>query len=202
MLGDTDTDTNNQRWSDTDIRAAIDDMLAEMYVVASSQDPSGFLVATDLTYTASARSTALPAGIEAANIYKVENIDDTSAPVYLSYRSVLDLNRFSDEHGWSLEGQSLCLRPVPTGARTLRIYTLAPYVPQSSAATPSTDQHAAPVNHEELICLGAATALQETDNEVSVTRPARLAKLWERYEMSVSRYSGPTYVRNTRILLN
>lgn len=215
LIGDTESEEANQRWSDTDIRSAIDDTLAHMYTQVASSDPSGFLQFTDLTYTASALSVTLPAGIEGQSIYKVEDIDDAALPVYLAYRSPVEINRFSDEHGWTLDvtqsafsagttvsTQAIAVRPIPSAARLLRIYTLAPFIPVSAAATPTTDQHTMSLGHEELITLGSAIRLQEIDNEVPSGRRERHGELWEHYIKTAARHQGPVYVRNTRILLN
>lgn len=213
-IGDTDTDTNNQRWSDADIRAAMDDMLASMYVELSNNDPSAYMTSADLTYTGNALSIALPSGIEAHSIYKIEDVTDGDNPIYLSYRNPIEINRFDDQNGWTFYGPatdssgtatngiaSIALRPVPTSNKTLRIYCLATFIPLSNA-TPSTDQHAFPINHEELIVIGASIRLQEVDNEIPPTRMARYTMLWEQFQKAASRYTGPIYVRDTRILLN
>lgn len=214
LIGDTDTTTTNQRWSDSDILAMVDDMLAEMYVLVTENDPSGFLQTSDMTYTADALAVALPSGIAANNIYKVEKVDDQTAPVFLRHRNYLDINEYTDERGWCLgamaidsagtataaPGGAIALRPIPTAATALRIYTLAPYIPVSGSAAQSTDQHALSINHEELITLGAAIRLQEVDNEVPPTRLPRFQTLWDQYEKTVNRYSGRQYVANTRVL--
>lgn len=106
----------------------------------------------------------LPDEINGSSIYKVEDFSNTSAPIYYPYRSLLNFNRFTDEFGWTLIGNSIALSPKPTSAKTLRIYSLAPFVPVSGSADTDTDQHALSINHEELICLGAAIRLQEVDN--------------------------------------
>lgn len=203
LLGDTETTSTLQRWSDTDIRQAIDDMLAQMYVEISNQDPSGYLQTYDMTYTAAAEAVAIPvaAGIEGNSIYKIEDVTNTSTPIYQAWCSPQDFHRFTDEFGWTLRGNSILLNPIPTAVKTLRIYTLAPYIPVSNAATPATDQHASSINHEALITTGAALILQEVDGEVSPGRPERVAWLWEQFQRSASRYIGPVYVRNTRILM-
>lgn len=201
MIGDTDSTEANQRFSDADIRAEIDHMMAQMYSEVSNSDPSGFLQVDDMTYTASALSVAIPtaADIEGNSIYKIEDITDATAPLYIAPRSIDQLNRFSDETGWALQGHAIALRPIPTSARTLRIYTLAPFIPTT---TTTSDQHALNINHEELICLGAAVRLQEVDNQVPVTRMQRLQQLWDLYQRCAARVIGPTYIKNTRVLLN
>lgn len=214
-VGDTDSDTNNQRWSSSDILAEMDHCIAEMYVEATGGDPSGFLLATDMTYTASARSVALPTGLEGSQIYKIEDVTTQTSPTYVTYRPVDQVDRFGDEDGWSLQAQAIndagtitqapggaiALRPIPSAATTLRVYTIGNFLPVSTAATPSTDQHPMNVNNEELIVLGTAIRLQEIDNEVPVTRIMRHQKLWEAYQVTCSRVKGPVYVKPTRILL-
>lgn len=200
MVGDTDSDTNNQRWLDADIRAEIDHQLAQMYSEVASMDPSGFLQTTTMSYTADASNSpvALPTGLEGNSIYKVEDYTDSSAPLYFPYRSVLELSRFRDERGWSLVGNAIVISPQPVTTATLRIYTLAPFIPTTST---TTDQHSLSINHEELICLGAAIRLQENDNEIPLTRISRYQTLWEQYQKTAARYIGRKYVRNTRKLV-
>ena len=214
LIGDTDTDTNNQRWLDADIRTELDYSIAAMYTKMSAGNPAPWIGTADLTYTANYRSVSIPTGIEAQSIYKVEDVTTASDPIYIAYRSMDQLDRFSDEDGFSIVGaqitdagvatqvQSIALRPIPTSAKTLRIYSLAPFIPVSGAATPSTDQHPLNPTFEEVITLGAAIRLQEVDNQVPVTRMARYQELMEEFREQCSRYIGPVYVKNTRILLS
>lgn len=202
MIGDTDSSTANQRWSDADVRAAIDDMLAQMYAQASSGDPGSFLTYIDVMYAANARQVALDDEILGASIYKVEDVTEATAPRFIPFRPSLVENRFSDEAGWTLDADNtIALRPVPGSAKTLRVYLLDVFVPLADAADTDSDQHAWSIGHEELIALGAAIRLQEVDQEVPATRLSRYQQLWDLYVQSINRYMGPVYVRNSRILL-
>lgn len=201
MLQDTSATTGNQRWSDSDIRAALDDSIAQLYSAWRDLNPGPHMASTNLSIAADAETTALPSGLEANAIYRVEDITESSVPIYLDYRDPIDIDRFQDAVGWTLLGNALALRPKPGSAKTLRLWYLAWYIPISGAATPSTDQHALPVDHEELIALGAAIRLQENDGEVSSTRMERFHSLWDAYLRSCDRVRGPVYVRNTRISL-
>jgi hypothetical protein len=198
MVSDTDSDTDNQRWSDTDIRDAIDGMLAQMYAEWTSRDPSGFITTADITYTADSEQIALADALSGMNIYKIEDVTG-DLNTFIPYRSLLELNRYADEHGWSLQGANIALRPVPTGTRTLRVYALSNYIPTTAT---TSDTHPMPVTHEELICIGAAIRLQENDNEVPPTRLGRYVGLWEQFQKTAARYVGRSYVKSTRILKN
>jgi hypothetical protein len=199
-LGDGSTTVGNQRWSDTDIKDALDGMIAHMYNELASQGAGGFWRTVTLSYTADADNVALPAGTEAQRIYKVEDYDDPTDPIYLDYRDSIDADRFTDQFGWHLIGNTIAIRPKPTAAKTLRITTLANFVPVSTAATPSTDQHNISVNHEELIVLGAVMRLANVDEGTSSTRMALYETLWEQYQKTCSRIAGPVYVRSSRII--
>lgn len=200
LVGDTSSVSALQRFSDLMVDRAIDDTLAHLYMEWASEDPSGFLTSDDLTYTASATSVALTAGREAHQIYRVEDVTTSSDPVLLDYLNPLDAEKFSDSYGWTLKGNAIVLVPVPTSNKTLRIWSLKPFVPVTGAATPTTDQHSLSINHEELITLGAAIRLQEIDDEVPPTRLLRYEQLWQQYLKTIDRYRGPTYVRNSRII--
>jgi hypothetical protein len=198
-IGDTSMVDTLQRFSATDIMAAIDDMLAQMYAEIASADASGFLRSTDMTYTASADREPLPAGYEGDQIYRVEDLTTVGAPAFLAYLGPLDARKFTDSYGWTLEGNAIVLIPKPTEVRTLRLWSLAPFVPVSDSATPSSDQHSLSMNHEELIALGAAIRLQEIDDEVPASRLVRFQQLWDLYTRTCEKYRGPVYVRSSRI---
>lgn len=207
MIGDTATTAAMNRWSDANVDKAIDDMIAQMYMEVASWDPSGFLTSNDMTYTpatgTTANGTALAAGFERYPIYRVEDITNmTSAgPVTLDYVNAIDAQTYGDSYGWTLEGDKIVLIPEPATSRTLRIWTIKPFIPISNASTPATDQHALSLNHEELIALGAAIRLQEVDDEVPPSRQLRYEQLWQLYQKTLDRYWGPTYVRAARKVL-
>lgn len=203
MIGDTSTATDMQRWADALIRQAIDDMIAQMYMEVASWDPSGFLTYDNLTYVANndPNGTALPAGRERYPIYRVEDITVSGFPAHLDFLNPMDAQEFGDAYGWTFEGDRIVLVPEPTSARTLRIWSLKPFIPTANASTPATDQHALSINHEELIALGAAIRLQEVDDEVSPSRQLRYEQLWQLYQKTLDRYWGSTYVRSARKIL-
>lgn len=202
LLGDGSTTAGNQRWSDTDIRQAIDDMIAQMYVESADGDPGSFLLSGTMTYTAESESVAIPTsvdpasvGIYANQIYKVEEIDSTGHPIFLPYINPHEITKFSDQSGWTILGDNIALRPQPTKAKTLRLWWLANFTPTSST---TSDQHKMSVNHEQLISLGAAIMLQEIDDEVPASRLLRYNQLWDAYSRSCQRLKGRIYVSPTR----
>jgi hypothetical protein len=177
-------------------------MIAQMYVESADGDPGSFLISGTMTYTADSESVEIPAAIDPASvgiyanqIYKVEIISSEGFPSYLPYISPFEINKFSDQSGWTIVGDNIALRPKPTVPRTLRIWWLANFVPTSSTLS---DQHKMSVNHEQLISLGAAIILQEIDDEVPSSRLLRYQNLWDSYSRSCQRLKGPIYVRPTR----
>lgn len=205
-IGDGSAISGNQRWSDDDIRSAIDDQLREMWVEASGQDPSGALLSGTMTYTADAETVAIPTsvdpagyGIQGNQLYRVEDYTTPAAPSALEYIDPLTAANFDDLEGWFLAGTSIGLRPIPETAKVLRIWWLANPILIGTTTAPTQDQHPFGVQHEELITLGAAIRLQEIDEEpIGLTRQKRYDRLMERYTASCARYRGPTYVRSVR----
>lgn len=202
-LNDTDTDTDNQRWSTADILDALDDQLKQMFAEWTSQDPAAFVQLTSMTYGSGLDSVALPAAVLAQGIYKIVNTT-TGENVFVPHRGLLETDTYTDESGWSFIGNAVALRPVPESDQTLVLYTLTPYVPiaQSYPATSDTAQHPIPVNYEELLILGAAIRLQENDIEIPPTRIGRFAMLWDQFQKNAARFKGRSYVKNTRKLRN
>lgn len=200
MIGDTSTTSAMQRWSDTLIDKAIDDMMAQMYMEVASWDASGFLTYDTLAYVSgnNPAGTALPTGRERYPIYRVEDSTTAGTPIPLDFVNPIDSAMYADSFGWTLEGDRIVLIPEPSTTTQLRIWSIKPFVPVTGASTPSTDQHALSLNHEELIALGAAIRLQEVDDEVSPSRQLRYEQLWQLYQKTLDRYWGPTYVRATR----
>jgi hypothetical protein len=162
MLGDTETTAANQRWADTSLDYAINDQLREMYADAGMLD-SNYELSADFAYTASAESTALPLAQQFVPIVRIADVTNASRPIELTRTAAHagERNRSAlAPTTWQRIDGAIQLRPVPTSARTLRIsYIGNPF--QVTAAT--GDQHAYPVAHEELICLGACIRLQEVE---------------------------------------
>src|SRR3990167_8645811 len=74
MVGDTETDTANQRFGDADLLDDGNLELIKMATVLGVIDPGPALTYADLTYTASASEMTLPAGPLTQPIYQVEDI--------------------------------------------------------------------------------------------------------------------------------
>lgn len=195
-VGDIETSTGNQRFTNEEIFAAIDFSLAEMWTRLQTKNAAGRLQSHTLTYDASSESEPLPDGIEANSIYKVEDYTDSTQPLMYDYVAVEDLNRPRNRPAWTLQNGSIYLWPRPTDGKTLRIWTAA-YFPRTADAD-LTDTHALPVNHEELIVLGAAIRLQEIDDEAPPARIERKAELMKLFVESSGRIKARTYVSNVR----
>lgn len=204
-LGDTSTITANQRWSDAEI---IDAMNLELYKMSAEWglgNSEQAMTSTTLTYTAGSNTVALPSGPDVNPIFMVENYTDTNHPYRLQHVSFLEANSGSRDYEirssgglfWSRAGSSIAVRPVSNAGITLRIWYLrAPY--GTSTSYGGTDQQPWPVQHEELISLGAAIRLQEVDDELPQSRLMRYDDLWKRFSASKNFNRGPVYVRRTR----
>lgn len=214
MTGDRDATTTRQRWLDADIDQAIIDQLFQMYSELS-EDSSNFLISTTMTYTANSESVSLPAAVHVVPIYRVEDITNAQFPRELEHVANDVVNSFSHIDTsltiggvWSRADTTIIVRPKPFSDLSLRIWYVGnPFSmftysvagdPTASAAT--TDQHAYPVAHEELICLGAAIRLQEEDEEIPSGRVERYKELWERFQKSARFYKGRRMVKSWRNL--
>lgn len=197
-IGDTQAQASGQKFSDTQLRMFLDDMLAQMWAELY-EDAGPMLAETTLTYTANARSVAIAYPLNANTIYKVEDIDNVTSPRFIDYYGVIDMDRDDFESGWTLIGEAIALRPIPGAAKSLRISYLRNYVPISGSATPSTDQHNMPANHEEYLVIGAAIRAQEIDDEVPNSRLLRYTELKKNFQTYALRVRAPSYVRDTRL---
>lgn len=198
-LGDTDTSTTNQRWSDAEI---IDGINLEMFKMSAEWglgQTTQAITSTTLTYTASADTVALPSGPDVNPIFLIEDYSDSNNPLRIENESFLSANEYSrsSTSTWSRAGSSIALRPAPDSSTTLRIwYVRPPYATSTSYG--GTDQQPWPIQHEELITLGAAIRLQEVDGEIPPNRMERYADLWMRFVRSKNHNRGPQHVRNNR----
>ena len=170
MVGDTETDTANQRFSDADLLDDGNLELIKMATVLGVIDPGPALTYADLTYTASATEMTLPAGPLTQPIYQVEDITNGVTKASVLERasiSQIDVINSTDPPGrqrYIVVGNTIALRPVPAAARTLRIrYIRAPYVMVDGVD--AADQHSMPIGAEELISLGIAMRALRTDEE-------------------------------------
>ena len=193
-VGDKATATQSQRFEDDEIFAAIDFSLAEMWATLQAGNIAGRLQSHTLTYEG--ESEPMPSGVEANAIYKVEDYSDAAAPMLLNYVGYEDVGRVRARPCWSLLNNSIYVYPEPETSITLRIWTAAAFPRTADAA--GTDTHILPINHEELIILGAAIRLQEVDDEVAPGRLARKAELMKLFQEAAPRIKARKYVGNVR----
>lgn len=200
-VGDTETDTANQRWSDAEITDAINMELDRLFAEESLAGTAPLITSTTLSYTAAADSVALPTGPDTNPIYMVEDYTTATNPIRLDYISPLEIQGYDNDPaqravpgaGWSRLGANIAIRPNGA-AKTLRIW----YLKNPPHLSGSTDQHYFPVFHEELLSLGAAIRLQEVDDEIPPIRLERYAELTARFMRSKRKNKGPQYVRRNR----
>ena len=204
-VGDTDATAVNNRWADAEIVDALNLELNKMSAEFGLGNSSQAMTSTTLTYTAGAETVTLPSGPDVSPIFLVEDITNTANPIRIEFASFLEAGRMQLDsaylsgqgYRWSRAGDSIALRPSLSTAVSLRIwYMRAPYGTSTSYA--GTDQQPWPVQHEELISLGAAIRLQEVDEEVPGGRVERYVELWNRFVRSKNQHRGPVYVRRNR----
>jgi len=204
-VGDTDSTTANNRWADAEIIDAMNLELFKMSAEWGLGNSAQAMTSTTLTYTAGADSVALPSGPDVNPIFMVEDYTDTNNPVRIEFSSILEADRYyldssyvnSKGFRWSRAGANIAIRPQADAGMTLRIWYLrAPY--GTSTSYGGTDQQPWPVQHEELISLGAAVRLQEVDDEVPRGRVERYTDLWNRFVRAKSQHKGPVYIRKNR----
>lgn len=198
-VGDTDTSTTNQRWADAEI---IDAINLELYKIASEWSlgqATQALTSTTLSYTADSDSVALPSGPDVNPIFLVEDYTDSSNPIRIHHQSFLDANVYYPDvlagFRWSRDGSSIVIRPNGK-TLTLRIHYIRP--PYSLSSVDPSKQQPWPVQHEELVSVGAAIRLQEVDDEIPPGRMERYMDLWQRFLRSKNHNRGPQYVRANR----
>lgn len=204
-VGDTDSATDNQRWSDAEIVDVLNYEIYKMHAEMALGNTPPLLTSTTLSYTSGSTEIALPSGPDVNPIFMVEDYTDTSNPIRLTHESILEADRYDLDSSylggrgrrWSLIGGNIALRPTTDSTITLRIwYVRAPYGTNTSYG--GTDQQPFPVAHEELLTLGAAIRLQETDDEVPPGRMDRYQELWQLFVRSKRKNRGPIYVRKNR----
>lgn len=189
-------DRDSIRFTNADVYEAIDVALQWMHNEMNAAQP--MTTTSDVTYTGDARSVAFPAGVTAQQVYYVLDVTDSDNPIYVEWSEPEQLEKHPHDQCWSIVAGELAMRPVPSEARTLRLHVVSNYIPISGAATPSTDQHAAPVNFESLIELLAATDLQESDEEIPKHRLERIAELKQQFLIFAEQFRGRSYVTDVR----
>ena len=204
-VGDTDTSTTNQRWADAEVIDALNLEIFKMTAEQGLGNISSMLTSANVSYTGGSEYIALGAAATISQVFMVEDITDTSNPIRLEFSSILDANMDFNAasylgavgRSWSRVGANIAIRPVPSTTITLRVwYIRAPY--GTSTSYGGSDQQPFMVQHEELLSLGAAIRLQETDAEIPPGRVERYQDLWQRFVRSKYQNRGPIYVRSNR----
>lgn len=194
-------DRNADRWSNADIRDFMDPVFAWMHSKMQSAQPMAHTTDIEVSYTASAQLTALPTGMEGNQIYSVEDITDPDHPIFKEWIEPVEIDKHGTRTGWSLRNGQIALRPVPSDARTLRVkvlanwFTVAAVTDESSAS----DQHAYPVNFEELIWLRPALTMKAIDGDpITQYEQVRLAQLEADFLAFADKSRNQKYIPNTR----
>lgn len=192
---DPSTNVQNQRHTNAEIDIDIDNMIAKMYAEWTKKSRGAHLGSVTLAMTASAVPTALPAGLEANALYRVEDYSDASNPVVLDPLSPQDIDRSNSVEGWTLMGNAIALRPQPSTATTLRIWYLRDFTRLSLGGDAA--QHDLPINHEELIVQGASKRLMILDGEWTPDHQQHYDDLWKDF-VEARRHKGRQYVQSVR----
>lgn len=211
MLGDVDTDTDNQTFSDTQIDRCINMQLVEMQNKLNGPQVGEALVSTTLAYTDA--STALPSVCNYESIYRVENYNDTTKPLEIQYVDPEEIERWSlstssispdlvarTSFRYTILGattvtRSIAIRPIPAGALTLRISYIAPPIIMGDSA----DTLPLSPRWQELVARGAAERLLAIDNIPSENNDKVLLRLWKDYIAFGQRVRGPQRITRVRI---
>lgn len=205
---DRNTDTARQRWSDADVDQAIIDMLFQMYAEMNLAT-TDFIKTSTVTYTANADSYTLADGLQTNLIYAIEDVTQPLAPILLGELEPAEADALGSPSitfslYWFHMPGAIALRPIPSMDRQIKIFFMSnpmtPYTYDSSGnpTTTATNQHPYPVQHEELIVIGAAVRLQEEINAVPDTRMRRFNDLWEQFVRFANANGGPARVTQKR----
>jgi hypothetical protein len=205
IVDDAAPAAGDRKWENTAIVDAINDMLSEMYVELYGQNPDAALLELALAYTADAEEVELPSN--EATSYAIYGVfeDVNGKPTLLRHVDRLVLDRYNTEGSepttdtervWSIRDEYISLRPIPSSALTLTILYVAPPFGMDSGTL--ADQHPMPVQHEELLVLGAANRLQYPNDQLPVGRQAHYNRLWMKWQQDCDRYQGPRFPADTR----
>jgi len=191
-LGDKSTSTAQQKFSNTEINQALNDALCFFQRMMSGVQPAYALVATTVTYTAAADSTALTGDLLVQPIFQVFDIDNTDVPLEIPYVEPTQLERHRYSGGlWpslpqqvysllaTATSRSIAIRPVPSASRSLRVWHIAaPFVAGDDA---DTSPLLSP-DWSELVALHAARALASIEDEFT-------AQQERRYEQALAEFT-------------
>jgi len=178
-VGDVETSSANQRWSDEIILDALNMELVKMGGELSAANPGEAILSTSMTYTAASDSVALPAGPATQPVFKVEDVTSgADRPIALRRVDPFELEDVGGSSAlvaepamaYAIINQSIHVRPRPGSNRTLNIwYVGAPYVAGISAsAVIATNVATATVRDHGLSAGQAITTFGFTSNVTDI----------------------------------
>lgn len=215
FLGDTSTNTSNQRWSDHEVYESICFELSKMWNEIGLVDHAAMVLEDSMTYTGGALYTQLPEQLRTNVITKILNLTSSStSPVLVRRVSLHELDSFGlvqdngliPGHVWARQDTFIRMKPVPTADQTLAVYHIhAPYNLAFSSTSDDDLSDAAVTSapmihsgHEELAALGAAMRLKRVDGEATDHEHKDYAILWDQFVAAAKKYRGPRYPRSVR----
>lgn len=199
--------TADQKFTNARIVRAISDMMAHMYSEMGAQNPDTIVTEASITYTGG--SDAVEIGNNNATTYSIYGVFETINGVRTLLRHVdyLMIERFrtegeepakENERVWAQRDEYLLLRPIPANDTTLVLALLDAPFELTTGSLGGTDQHPFPVQHEELLCLGAANRLQYPNDQLPAGRQMHYNVLWQAWQRDCDRYQGPRFPQDTR----
>jgi len=198
-------DNLSQRYTSTQVQRFLRYSAEEIWNILG-YDPAANLTEASMTYTADADAVDLPEAVASAPLMAVVDATNSRSrkPVRIVSPSELERYETTDDSPeadtysdrvCAIIGNQLAVRPVPAASLSLTLrYVAAFYTPTAGAG----DQHPYPINHEELLVLGAVIRAQETDSQAPPSRVARHQRMLDQLRETGSRNIGSTGVVNAR----
>lgn len=199
--------TADQKWSNTAILRALNDMMAEMYVEMGIHNPDAVTLEVDVTYTGGAESIEL--ANNAASSFAINGVLETlnGIPTLLRRVDSLNIDRYRTEGAepsietervWTMRDELLLLRPIPANDVALTLLVTGAPFELTSGSIGGTDQHPFPVGHEELMCNGAANRLQYPNDQLPIGRMMHYNRLWQKWQQTCDLYQGQRFPVDNR----
>lgn len=199
----SDEDTADERWTDAQYTTAIQDALKRLAVEKGAKDSSPMRTA-DMTYTASAVSTALPAAALYKSIVKVENIDDADNPRPLEYVPAVVLETTRTDHWgnkvgvWTLLSDAttehIAIRVKPDDALNLRIW----YIDDALIPGVAADNLPIAPRWLRLVSLCSAKMLRSIENEWTQQQEEELMVEMKLFRSESPGTLGPRFIPTRR----
>ena len=204
FIGDASLVPAKQRWSDTKILRAINDVLFEMYL-KRTDSPGAQTIQETFSYPDGQEFVALPETVANQPLFKLESLEGSdNRPNPIRRVDFHELESFVNrtegafltfpQRVWALQATNIAIRPKPSGALSLRIWYIAP--PLVLANDPDLQPY--PVMFEELITIGARVRLLEADDEQPLTLPLRYGAMMEDWLRYGQVYRGTRYPTSKR----